>query len=63
MLSTASRGRSGMVRLTDALTLRSGADLVEDAPAARGELLRSVNVLGGPVRLRRVIPITGALEA
>ena len=41
----------GVVRITDAMTLRTGADLTEDAAAARGELLRTVEVLNGRVRL------------
>jgi GH15 family glucan-1,4-alpha-glucosidase len=45
-------GPEGVIELTDALTLRSGADLAEDTPAGRGELLRSVRVLAGRVRLR-----------
>ncbi|HEV3497841.1 MAG TPA: glycoside hydrolase family 15 protein, partial [Actinomycetes bacterium] len=44
-------GPDGVVELTDALTLRSGADLAEDTPADRGELLRSARVLTGRVRL------------
>jgi len=63
VLVTEMRGRSGMVRLTDALTLRSGADLAEDASAARGELLRSVRVLGGPVRLRIAVEPRGGAVA
>jgi alpha,alpha-trehalase len=59
VLVTEMRGRSGVVRVTDALTLRSGADLAEDAPAARAELLRSINVLGGRVRLRIAIEPRG----
>ncbi|MDX1375858.1 MAG: trehalase-like domain-containing protein, partial [Burkholderiales bacterium] len=42
----------GLVRLTDAMTLEPGADLTEDVIAARGELLRCVEVLEGRVRLR-----------
>jgi GH15 family glucan-1,4-alpha-glucosidase len=62
VLVTEMRGRSGVVRVTDVLTLRSGADLAEDAPAARGELLRSIRVLAGPVRLRVAIePRGGAI--
>ena len=62
VLVTEMRGRSGSVQVTDALTLRSGADLNEDAPAARGELLRSVRVLEGSVRLRiAVAPRGGTL--
>ena len=59
VLVTEMRGRGGVVRATDALTLRSGADLAEDAPAARGELLRSVQALGGRVRLRILVEPRG----
>jgi GH15 family glucan-1,4-alpha-glucosidase len=59
VLVTEMRGRSGSVQVTDALTLRSGADLNEDAPAARGELLRSVRVLEGSVRLRIAVEPRG----
>jgi GH15 family glucan-1,4-alpha-glucosidase len=52
VLVTEMRSASGLVRVTDALCLRSGADLSEDAPAGRSELLRSVAVLDGRVRLR-----------
>lgn len=61
VLVTEMRGPEGRVRVTDALTLRSGADLSEDAPAGRGELLRVIRVLDGRVRLRvRVAPWGGA---
>lgn len=61
VLVTDMHSPSGLVRLTDALTLRSGADLTEDAPAGRCELLRSVTVLDGRVRLRvEVTPRGGA---
>src|SRR5689334_585317 len=43
---------TGLVRLTDALALRSGADLTDDVPGGRGELVRSAVVLDGNVRLR-----------
>jgi alpha,alpha-trehalase len=52
VLVTEMRCASGLVRLTDALTLRSGAELSEDAAAGRRELVRSVSVLHGQVRLR-----------
>ena len=52
VLVTELRGPTGLVRLTDCLTLRSGADLGEDTAAGRGELLRSVVVLEGEVRLQ-----------
>lgn len=51
VLVTELRSPSGLVRVTDCLTLRSGADLAEDTPAGRGELLRSVVVLEGDVSL------------
>ena len=63
VLVTEMRSRTGLVGLTDALTLRSGADLSEDAPADRCELLRSVTVLDGSVRLRIEIEPRGGAEA
>jgi alpha,alpha-trehalase len=52
VLVTEMRGPSGLVRLKDAMTLHSGADLTEDVPVARNELVRSVEVLAGTVDLR-----------
>ena len=63
VLVTELRGRVGLVRITDALTLRSGADLTEDVPAGRGELLRSVEVLHGPVRLHIAVEPRGGADA
>ena len=51
VLITEFRSDTGVVRLTDALALRSGADLTDDAAANRGELVRSAVVLTGSVRL------------
>ena len=51
VLTTELRSPTGVVRITDCLTLRAGADLDEDAAAGRGELLRSVVVLDGHVEL------------
>jgi GH15 family glucan-1,4-alpha-glucosidase len=51
VLVTEMRGPAGSVRVTDALTLRQGADLTEDAAAGRCELLRSVEALSGGARL------------
>ncbi len=42
----------GIARITDMMTLQSGADLTEDVKAARGELLRMIEVVEGRVRLR-----------
>src|SRR5262245_1337904 len=42
VLVTEMRSTAGVVRVTDALTLRQGANLTEDAAAGRGELVRAV---------------------
>ncbi|NIH83833.1 glycoside hydrolase family 15 protein [Amycolatopsis granulosa] len=52
VLVTELRCATGTVRVTDALALRPGADLTDDVPAGRGELVRSVVVLDGSARLR-----------
>ncbi len=52
VLVTELRGPAGLVRITDALALRAGADLSDDAGAGRAELVRSAVVLSGTVRLR-----------
>src|SRR5262250_2021322 len=52
VLVTELRSPTGLVRLTDALALRAGADLTDDVPGGRGELIRSAVVLDGSVRLR-----------
>jgi GH15 family glucan-1,4-alpha-glucosidase len=62
VLVTELRAGRALVRLTDALTLRSGADLAEDAPAGRGELLRLVEVVEGPARVRIAIEPRGGVE-
>ncbi|MDP8922732.1 MAG: glycoside hydrolase family 15 protein, partial [Chloroflexota bacterium] len=62
VLVTEMRGPDGLVQVTDALTLRSGADLTEGLAAGRGELLRMVRVLQGRVRVRiEVAPRGGAV--
>src|SRR5262245_12380228 len=52
VLVTEMRGPAGLIRVTDALTLRQGADLTEDAAAGRCELLRVAEVIEGNARLR-----------
>jgi GH15 family glucan-1,4-alpha-glucosidase len=52
VLMTELRTATGLVRITDALALRSQADLTDDAPAHRGELVRSLTVLEGNARVR-----------
>ncbi|MFD0330832.1 glycoside hydrolase family 15 protein [Streptacidiphilus monticola] len=64
VLVTEMRGATGVVRVTDALVLRSGADLTDDAPQARAELVRSAVVLDGDVNLRVDLePRGGALAS
>lgn len=61
VLITELRSTGGLIRITDCLTLRSGADLTEDIPAGRGELLRTVVVLEGPIRMKmEITPLGGA---
>ena len=61
VLTTEVRTATGLVRITDALVLRSRADLTDDTPADRGELVRSVAVLAGSARIDvRVEPRGGA---
>ncbi|MFI7612026.1 glycoside hydrolase family 15 protein [Nonomuraea terrae] len=52
VLVTELRGATGVVRITDALVLRAGADLTDDSGGGRSELVRSAVVLNGAVRLR-----------
>jgi alpha,alpha-trehalase len=62
VLMTELRTATGLVRITDALVLHSRADLTDDTPAARGELVRSVVVLAGSARVQvSVEPRGGAL--
>jgi alpha,alpha-trehalase len=70
VLVTELRSPTGLVRVTDALALQSGADLAEGA-AERKKLVRSAVVLDGHVRLRvdveprggaAVTPAAGGLE-
>lgn len=59
VLITELRTADGLVRLTDALVLRSGADLTDDSPADRCELVRSAFVVDGDVRLRASVEPRG----
>jgi GH15 family glucan-1,4-alpha-glucosidase len=63
VLVTEMRGAEGTVRLTDALALRQGADLTDDVPAGRGELVRSAVVLHGSARLRVDLEPWGGAQA
>ncbi|MEV5894990.1 glycoside hydrolase family 15 protein [Nonomuraea fuscirosea] len=63
VLVTELRGPTGLVRITDALALRAGADLSDDAGAGRSELVRSAVVLNGTVRLRAELEPRGGGQA
>ena len=52
VLITSLASDRGVLQVTDALTLRSGADLSEPVPAGRSELLRHARAVGGDVPLR-----------
>jgi GH15 family glucan-1,4-alpha-glucosidase len=52
VLVTELRSPTGLLAVTDALALRPGSDLSDDAPAGRQELIRSAAVLDGSVRVR-----------
>lgn len=61
VLVTEMRGASGLIRLTDAFSLRSGADLSEDVSAGRSEMVRSAHIMEGRIRLRiEIAPKDGA---
>nr|WP_062341655.1 glycoside hydrolase family 15 protein [Herbidospora sakaeratensis] len=63
VLVTELRGPTGLVRITDALALRAGADLSDDAGGGRGELVRSAVVRAGTVRLRAELEPRGGGQA
>jgi len=64
VLVTELRSPTGLVAVTDALALRPGTDLTDDAPAGHRELIRSAVVLDGSVRLRvELEPRSGASMA
>ena len=62
ILVTELRSTTGVTQVTDALTLRGGADLTEDAPACRSELLRRVHVVEGEVELHVTLAPRGGAE-
>ena len=51
VLVTELRSADAHVRVTDAMTFAAGAHLIEEREAARGELLRKIEVLRGPATL------------
>lgn len=63
VLVTEMRTPGGVVRVTDALTFTAGADLHAGMRAARGELLRIIEMLDGTVTLRVEIAPRGEAHA
>ena len=63
VLVTELRSPTGLLAVTDALALRPAADLSDDAPAGRRELIRSAVVLDGSVRFRVEIEPRGGASA
>jgi GH15 family glucan-1,4-alpha-glucosidase len=63
VLITELRSPTGLVAVTDALALRPGTDLSDDAPAGHRELIRSARVLDGSVRLRVELDPRGGASA
>src|SRR5215468_7364185 len=63
VLVTELRSPTGLLAVTDALALRPGAVLSDDAPAGRRELIRSAVVLDGSVRVRVDIEPRGGASA
>src|SRR5262249_5025986 len=63
VLVTELRSPTGLLAVTDALALRPGTDLSDDAAAGHGELIRSAVVLAGSVRVRVEIEPRGGATA
>ncbi|MEV4567734.1 glycoside hydrolase family 15 protein [Nonomuraea sp. NPDC049419] len=63
VLVTELRGPTGLVRVTDAMAVRAGTDLSDDAGGGRCELVRSAVVLDGTVRLRAELEPRGGAQA
>jgi alpha,alpha-trehalase len=63
VLVTELRSPTGVLAVTDALALRPGTDLSDDAPAGRRELIRSAAVLDGSVRVRVELEPRGGASA
>jgi GH15 family glucan-1,4-alpha-glucosidase len=63
VLVTELRSPTGLLAVTDALVVRPGTDLSDDAPAGRQELIRSAAVLDGSVQVRVEIEPRGGASA
>jgi GH15 family glucan-1,4-alpha-glucosidase len=63
VLITELRSPTGLVAVADALALRPGSVLSDDAPAGHRQLIRSARVLDGSVRLRVELDPRGGASA
>jgi alpha,alpha-trehalase len=63
VLVTELRSPTGVLAVTDAVALRPGTDLSDDAPAGHRELIRSAVVLDGSVRVHVEIEPRGGASA
>jgi alpha,alpha-trehalase len=63
VLITELEAPEGTIEVTDALTLQRGADLAEGVPCDRQELVRSIEVTRGRVRLRITLAPRGGATA
>ena len=63
VLQTEIAGPSGVLRITDAMALAAGADLREDVPHGRAELVRVVEALKGPISLAIEVEPRGPARA
>ncbi len=61
-LNTDLRTPTDVVRVTDALAVRQGADLTDDAHGGRDELVRSAVVLDGSVQLTVDVQLRGGVQ-
>ncbi|WP_067679384.1 glycoside hydrolase family 15 protein [Nocardia miyunensis] len=62
VLETELRSATGILRITDAMVLRPGSDLGDDAPADRAELVRFATVVSGHVQVRVEIDPHGGAQ-
>ncbi|MGC4105473.1 MAG: glycoside hydrolase family 15 protein [Thermomicrobiales bacterium] len=61
VLITELRVADGLLRITDLMPFRTGADIREEGSADTGELLRCVEVIEGPLRVRAAVSVRGGI--
>ncbi|HWV35272.1 MAG TPA: glycoside hydrolase family 15 protein [Thermomicrobiales bacterium] len=63
VLITELKLETGILRITDLMPFKSGADLASEGNLATGELLRCVEVVEGEVKVQARITVRGGVEA